>query len=107
MKTKSILLTGLALLILAPGCATNAPQANASRDAVKIYATMPEHSKMVGSVSATSFYGITLKQAHQDALNTLKTEANQLGANGIVIAHFDDRPMEGAQANALAVYVSP
>ena len=69
---------------------------------------MPEHSKMVGSVSAPSFYGITLKQAHQDALNTLKTEAgSQLGANGIVIAHFDDRPMEGAQANALAVYVSP
>lgn len=107
MKTKNILLTGSALLILASGCATDVHQSNASRGTVKIYSTMPAHSKVVGTVSATSFHGITLEQAHQDALTTLKTEASQLGANGIVFSHFDDQPMEGVKANAQAVYVSP
>jgi uncharacterized protein YbjQ (UPF0145 family) len=107
MKTENLLQTALALLILTPGCATNTHQADASRGGVKIYSALPEGSKVVGTVHATSFYGITLEQAHQDALRTLQAEASQLGANGIVFSHFDDQPMQGVKAEAKAVYISP
>ena len=61
----------------------------------------------MGTVSTKSFHGITLKQAQRGAVNTLKVEASDLGANGIVLSNFNDQPMEGVNANAQAVYVLP
>ena len=82
-------------------------RAPVSPEAVKIYSTMPPHAEVIGLVSADSFGGTTLQDANQDALQKLKVEAGQLGANAIVIVGADDKPLDGAKIKAKAVYIRP
>jgi hypothetical protein len=100
-------------LILAAGCASGThtvtgrlrPQVDS--DTVVVYQSFPAHARIIGTVSAVSYHGLTLAQADADALNILKQQAAGLGANGIVISNVDDQPLEGARNSAKAIFVYP
>ncbi len=114
MNTKTFKPLGLALLILAAGCAqpepvvtlTGTAKPPLNPDLVKFYDTAPPHAEVIGTISAVSFQGMSTRQADENALRSLKTAAAKIGANGVVISSMDDKPMEGAKATAQAVVVS-
>ncbi|MGC9941344.1 MAG: hypothetical protein ABSE48_05880 [Verrucomicrobiota bacterium] len=102
------------VLILTAGCTTSSnkvtgiTQSAVSPEAVKVYDTMPDHSKIIGTVSVTSFSGLTLQHAQDAALQELKTEAGMMGANGVVLTntdHSDDCEPAGAKADGNAIFV--
>jgi uncharacterized protein YbjQ (UPF0145 family) len=107
------MLAGLMLLMLTASCATSSHKVTGELRpavdpaAVKVYHTMPAHAQVVGIVSAVSYAGLTADQANEDVVAKLKAQAGKLGANGVVLSGFDDKPMDGAKAGAQAIYVSP
>jgi uncharacterized protein YbjQ (UPF0145 family) len=109
---KTIAFSVLAGLIFLTGCATcthhitGRERPAVSPEAVYVYPVMPRHAEMIASISASSYAGITLKQANDDALNHLKAEAAKLGANGIVLRGTNDAELAGANVRASAFYVA-
>lgn len=105
-----------AVLILVIGCVTSSHRLTGtarspiSADQVKVYDRTPENSKLIGTVSATSFRGLTLHDAQDDAVQELKIEAGNMGANGVVLTSpdgSDDNECAGAKMEGSAIYVSP
>ncbi len=102
----------LAALILLTGCTTSLHQVTGTLrtpvapDQVMVYHAMPENSAVIGTVSAVSFGGITLRDAQHHAMDKVKLESGYLGANGIVIDDSDDEALCGAQVQGEAIFVS-
>jgi hypothetical protein len=110
---KHFALIPLAFLVFITGCTSGSHKVTGTLrepvppEAVKIYAAMPPHAEVIGLVSADSFGGTTLQDANQDALQKLRIEAGRLGANAIVIDGGNDKPLDGAQIKAKAIYIAP
>jgi hypothetical protein len=107
------LITAVAFLAVVTGCTTGSHKVTGtlrepiSPEAVMIYSSMPPHAEVIGLISADSFGGATLQDANADALNKLRSEAGQLGANGVVVnTNTTDQPLSGAKLQAKAIYVS-
>lgn len=105
-------LAGSALALLT-GCATGSHKVTGtigpavSPDQVVIYDTMPANAKIIGTVTAHSFGGLTAANAHNFALAKAKREAGALGANGLVVANVPDIALDGARIRGEAILVSP
>ncbi len=103
----------LTVMLLLTGCATSSHKVTGSLrpelppEAVKIFHAMPPHAQIIGTVSASSFAGMDLKQATANAITQLQVEAGKLGANGLVLNFTQDQPLDGATNSAQAIYVSP
>lgn len=103
----------LLVLIFAAGCATGSHQVTGllrpavSPDAVVIYYSMPVNSKIIGTVSASSFGGLTFQNATDYALAKLKKETGDIGANGIVLEYLNNKALGGAKVKGQAVFVAP
>jgi hypothetical protein len=103
----------LAVLLFLTGCATSSHKVTGSLrpelppESVKIFHAMPPHAQIIGTVSASSFAGIDMKQATANAITQLQVQAGKLGANGVVLNFTPDQPLDGATNNAQAIYVSP
>jgi uncharacterized protein YbjQ (UPF0145 family) len=109
---KTFALSTLAGLFLFTGCATcthhltGRERPAVSPETVFVYPIMPRQAEVIASISASSYEGITLKQANDDALTELKAEAAKLGANGIVLRRTNDAELAGANVRANAFYVA-
>lgn len=103
----------LAVLILTAGCATGSHQVTGQlRPAVSpadvmVYYSLPANSKIIGTVSAGSFGGVTFQDASDYALAKLKLEAGNMGANGIILEYLDNKALGGAKLKGQAIYVAP
>jgi hypothetical protein len=99
-------------LILLAGCTTGTHKVTGSirpaisPDQVIVYYSMPAHSRVIGTVTAQSFAGLTEQEARDGALEEVKAEAAKLGANGLVLENTNSQPLDGAQLLAKAVFVS-
>jgi hypothetical protein len=111
----------LAVLILVTGCCSNSHKANGTSgavvawDKVQVYYSMPDNAKVIGTIYANSFNGTTgntfggapPNQNTGNALDTLKQQAANLGANGIVINPSDEKGVNNTDLAGKAVFVSP
>jgi uncharacterized protein YbjQ (UPF0145 family) len=104
----------LAVLMLVTGCVTSSHHVTGTiraaipQDEVKVYDTMPENSKAIGTVSVTSFQSMPWEDAYVGALEELKMEAGKLGANGLVIIDYgnpNDNELDGATIDGKAIFV--
>lgn len=113
MKTNIASFLAVGALALLTGCATGSHKVTGtigpavSSDKVMIYDTMPANAKIIGTVSAHSFGGLTAANAHNFALAKAKREAGALGANGLVVENVADIALDGARVRGDAVFVSP
>jgi hypothetical protein len=103
----------LAVATLATGCVssshtvTGQVRPEVAAGTVQIYETLPANARVIGTVSASSYAGVSLRQAAGGALARLKDEAGRLGANGICLNASHDLPMSGVNASGEAIFVSP
>ena len=111
----------LAVLILVTGCCSNSHKATGTSgavvawDKVQVYYSMPENAKVIGSVYANSFNGTPpnslggapLNQNTGNSLDTLKQQAANLGANGVVVNSSDANGLNNAALAGKAIFVSP
>jgi uncharacterized protein YbjQ (UPF0145 family) len=110
---KTIAFIAMPVAIFLAGCATcthhltGTERSPVPAEAVYVYPAMPKHAEIIASLSANSYAGITLKQANEDALDQLKSEAGKLGANGIVLRGANEDELTGANLRANAFYVAP
>lgn len=97
------------------GCASSTSVVTGARhpalpgSAVRVYADMPPHSGVIGLVRSRSVLALG-EQGHLDAaVSALREEAGRLGANGVVIARTEDRPIAivggGGKSGALGIPV--
>jgi uncharacterized protein YbjQ (UPF0145 family) len=103
-----------AALILITGCVTSSHHVTGTvrpaipQDEVKVYDTVPANSKIIGTVSVTSFKSMPWEDAYVEALEELKMEAAKLGANGLVIVDYGnpkDSELNGATIDGKAIFV--
>ena len=103
----------LAAAVLVTGCVSSSHTVTGrvspelAPGAVEIYHTLPANARVIGTVSASSYAGVSLQQATDGALARLKDEAGRLGANGIYLNTSHDLPMSGVNASGVAIFVSP
>lgn len=99
--------------ILVTGCVssthtvTGSVRPKVAPETVQIYGTLPANARVIGTVSASSYAGVSLQQASNGALTRLKDEAGRLGANGIYLYASQDQPLSGVNASGEAIYVLP
>jgi len=101
----------LAVAVLATGCVSSSHTVTGrvspelAPGAVEIYHALPANARIIGTVSASSYAGVSLQQATDGAVTRLKEEAGRLGANGIYLNVSQDKPLSGVNASGVAIFV--
>jgi len=87
MNLITILIASLMLISCASGTAivTGTTRAAISPDKVKLYVQPPEEYEVVAIVKASSDAGWTVQGSQDYAVQELKNQAAQIGANGVIL----------------------